>query len=278
MARIKRRNPWIAALLSLPLPGLGHVYNGNWRRGLLLFVCLHVVLAATAILGIIHTFAGLAFVLILATAGQVFIAADAAVGARRAGEVALRWFQRWFVYAAVLVLFHAALIPVIRWSCPPGLLGVRTFRMPASSMEPALVRGDYFLAEIPLFSRVVPERGDLILFPYPEDTSKTFVKRVISLPGEKLQIKDKTVLINGREIDDPWGVHHDPRTLPSSLNPRDNYGPATIPDGSVFVMGDNRDMSHDSRFFGSVKIEEVFGKALFIYWSKDWDRIGRKIR
>ena len=158
------------------------------------------------------------------------------------------------------------------------LLPVRTFRTPANSMAPTLEKGDYFIAKMERYGDRAPERGDIVIFPFPEDTSKLFVKRVIGLPGERIQIKDKAVFINNRPLNDPWGSHLDKRSLPGDDAPRDNYGPVSIPEGWIFVLGDNRDFSQDSRFWGFVEINEIKGKPLFIYWSDDWNRIGKQIR
>lgn len=133
-----------------------------------------------------------------------------------------------------------------------------------------------------------PERGDIIVFMFPEDETKDFIKRVIGLPGDKLEIKDKKVYVNGQRLTELYTQHVDPAVLAHTIQPRDNLGPITVPDDSYFVMGDNRDQSLDSRFWGFVKREKIKGKAFLIYWSWDgrgdpahwvrWDRIGRIIR
>lgn len=160
------------------------------------------------------------------------------------------------------------------------LLPVRTFRMPTSSMAPALEKGDYLIAGMKPYADSAAKRGDVVIFPYPEDTSKLYIKRIIGLPGERIQIKDKVVFINDQRPDDPWGVHKDKLTIPvnDEFGRRDNFGPVDIPEGEVFVLGDNRDFSQDSRFFGNIRIKEIRGKPLFIYWSDEWNRIGKQIK
>ena len=132
--------------------------------------------------------------------------------------------------------------------------------MPASSMVPGLELGDHFIAKLEKYGDRLPRRGDIIVFPYPEDRSVDFVKRVIGLPGERIEIKDKVVFINGRPLEDPWGVCESNVTFPSNIAPRDNFGPVEVPKGSVFVLGDNRDYSHDSRFWGYVETKDIQGK------------------
>ena len=158
------------------------------------------------------------------------------------------------------------------------LLPVRTFRMPTSSMAPALEKGDYLIARMKPCADSAAKRGDIVIFPYPEDESKLFIKRIVGLPGQRIQIKNKGVFINDRPLDDPWGVYKTNVTIPKHDSPRDNFGPKDIPEGEVFVLGDNRDFSQDSRFFGNIKIKEMRGKPLFIYWSDDWNRIGKQIQ
>ena len=102
--------------------------------------------------------------------------------------------------------------------------------------------------------------------------------RAVGLPGERIQIKDKVVFINDQRLEDSWGVYKTRVTIPRNVSPRDNFGRVDIPAGEIFVMGDNRDFSQDSRFWGNVEIKEIKGKALFIYWSDDWSRIGKQIR
>jgi signal peptidase I len=125
-----------------------------------------------------------------------------------------------------------------------------------------------------------PRPGDVVVFIWPKDRSKDFIKRVIATEGQTIEIRNREVLIDGKPWDDPHAVHDEPRAGPS-----DNYGPYTVPAGHVFVMGDNRDHSFDSRYWGPVPLADIKGQALIIYWSWDgepgrwvrWDRIGRLV-
>ena len=118
-----------------------------------------------------------------------------------------------------------------------------------------------------------PARGDIIVFVYPRDRSKDFIKRVIGLPGEKIQIVGKEILVNDVPIEDPWGKYETNHVNTGSV--RDKYGPQTVPPDSLFVMGDNRDNSQDSRYWGFVDLNAVKGKAFVIYFS--WDRTSRNL-
>lgn len=152
-------------------------------------------------------------------------------------------------------------------------------------MMQTLLIGDHIIADKLIYKTSEPRRGDIVIFPFPEDPSKDFIKRLIALSGETIEIIDKKIFINGNLLIEPYVTHTDKRFIPKDLQPRDNFGPTTIPDDSVFVMGDNRDNSYDSRFYGFVKKSSIKGKAIIIYWSWDneafgvrWNRIGTKIK
>lgn len=156
---------------------------------------------------------------------------------------------------------------------------IQAFKIPSGSMLPTLQVGDHLLVskfiygiKIPLRGTTLipikaPKRNDVIVFKYPQDRSVDYIKRVIGLPGEKLKIINKQVYINDRLIEDPYAYYMSEVIIPD--NPRDNLSAVTIPEGKFFVMGDNRDNSHDSRFWGVVDQKDILGKAFIIYWS--WD-------
>ena len=163
-------------------------------------------------------------------------------------------------------------------------------------MEDTLAVGDYFLVNKIIFGTTIPftdkrilkirdpRRGDVIVFEYPEDPSKDFIKRVIGTPGDEVEVKEKKVYINGRPYENPHEVHKEKEMIPREQNPRDNFGPVKVPENSYFVMGDNRDRSYDSRFWGFVKNPKIKGLAFIKYWSWDsarlrirWGNIGRLI-
>ncbi|HEU18858.1 MAG TPA: signal peptidase I [Deltaproteobacteria bacterium] len=174
---------------------------------------------------------------------------------------------------------------------------VQAFKIPSGSMLPTLQVGDWLLVnkfiygvKIPAIRNTMipiknPERGDIVVFIYPMDRSIDFIKRVIGIAGDTIEIKDKKIFINGSPLDDPYGVFTDNLVIPPSVQPRDNFGPVTVPDDHIFVMGDNRDSSYDSRFWGFVNCRDVLGKAFVIYWSWNgdensvrWNRLAKIIR
>lgn len=158
---------------------------------------------------------------------------------------------------------------------------VQAFKIPSGSMKPTLQVGDYLLVNefiygirIPytgtrLFPYKEPKRGDVIVFIYPVDPSKDFIKRVIGTEGEKVQIVHDKIYINDKQIPDPWG-HFKTDEAAEYFQGVENFGPVVVPKDSFFVMGDNRDNSADSRFWGFVPLKDVLGKAFIIYFS--WNR------
>ena len=164
---------------------------------------------------------------------------------------------------------------------------VQAFKIPSSSMEPTLQVGDHLLVnkfiygikfpfiETKYFQFKKPQRGDIIVFVYPKDRSKDFIKRVIGTEGEKVQIVHNKIYINNQLIEDPWGRYDERAPSTKYLQPMEIFGPVTVPVNSVFVLGDNRDNSQDSRFWGFVNVNEVKGKALIIYFS--WDRYAENL-
>ena len=149
--------------------------------------------------------------------------------------------------------------------------------------------GDHILTDKVAYLVRDPRQGDIITFLYPEDETKTFVKRIVGLPGDTIQIRNKVVYVNRNPLKDTaYTQRIDPGIIDGRINPRDNFGPVTLPPKAYFVLGDNRDQSLDSRFWGYVQRDKIEGKVRVIYWSsivdgaiKDgvrWDRIGQQLR
>jgi signal peptidase I len=156
---------------------------------------------------------------------------------------------------------------------------VQAFKIPSESMVPTLQVGDHLFVckfsygiNIPFINKKIfewasPKRGDIVVFRYPENPKRDFIKRVIGLPDEEIHIINKEVYINGVHLIEEYKIHNDFYTSPAKFSPRDNWEkPIKIPKDCVFVMGDNRDSSLDSRFWGPLNRNMIKGKAIFIYW------------
>ena len=145
---------------------------------------------------------------------------------------------------------------------------VQAYRVSSGSMEPSLVEGDFLFVNKVSYYFSEPQAGEIIVFAYPLNPSKDYIKRIVALPGQKVEVRDKQLYIDDVPIrDDEWAIYTDPETIPELFSPRDNFGPFHVPAGQYFVLGDNRDDSHDSRFWGFLERKHVKGKAMFIYWS-----------
>ncbi len=193
---------------------------------------------------------------------------------------------------------------------------VQAFKIPSGSMLPTLKIGDHILVNkfiygirIPLIGKRLvkfsnPKRGDVIVFVYPVDHAKDFIKRVVAVGGDTIEVRNKQLFVNGEQVPDPcacfqlgpsgrldgqgWvcGAKGAEAAAEAGLfRQGDNFGPVTVPPGHLFVMGDNRDRSYDSRFWGPVSLDKVKGKAFLIYWSWNgrdrwvrWERIGHTIK
>jgi signal peptidase I len=154
---------------------------------------------------------------------------------------------------------------------------IESYKIISESMIPTLLVGDNLLANkfvyglnLPFFNRKIfiltsPHRRDIIVFRSPEDPRKDLIKRVIAVEGDSIEERNKEIFVNGKPADEPYVLHTD-----SFLeDPRDDFGPYVVPRGKLFAMGDNRDVSYDSRYFGFVDVKDVEGKASLLYWS--WD-------
>lgn len=162
-------------------------------------------------------------------------------------------------------------------------------QVPTESMKPTILVGDHFFLDKIAFSANYPvvlrpylprrsvNRGDIVAFKSPVDGNIPFVKRVIGIPGDTVMLRDKNLYLNGKKLEEPYKIHVDSTIYeedgwtPEELKVRDNYGPITVPSDSYFVMGDNRDNSNDSRYWGFIARDEIIGKPLFIYWSYEGD-------
>ena len=158
---------------------------------------------------------------------------------------------------------------------------VQAFKIPSGSMLPTLQIGDHLLVnkfiygvKVPFSGSVLipiknPAPGDIVVFRFPKNPKLDYIKRVIGVAGDTIEIRNKRIYVNGKPFHDLYGVYTDSKILPPDISPRDNFGPVKVPEHHIFVMGDNRDNSYDGRFWGFVDLDAVRGKAFIIYWS--WD-------
>src|SRR5262245_6115801 len=188
-------------------------------------------------------------------------------------------FREWIESLAGTIIFVVVFTSLI----------AQATQVPTESMKPTILVGDHFFLDkisfpgnFPAFMRpYLPHRtirhGDIIAFKSPVDQNIPFVKRVIGVPGDTVEIRSKTLYLNGEKLDEPYKIHIDPEIYkndtwnPQELVIRDNYGPQVVPPDKFLVLGDNRDNSQDSRYWGYVDRDAIIGKPLFVYWSYESD-------
>ena len=305
------RRPWIAAVLSLLLPGLGHLYVGRPRLAavvnLLGFVAIALLYVGAVFVPLAPLNVALPFVLVLI----LWLGAPlhAALLANRAGaDYDLRPSNRWYVYACLYVVLGILLLPEI-----PGWLRthiVEAFRIPSGAMEPTVQIGDFlYVAKWPRDKRR-PLLGRVLVFDSVDEPGLKVIKRVLGMPGDTLVMQSGVLIRNGRSLQESYIVHTDPGRTEDSLQ-RDkmrqwqvhyhvgaeagyapdvqDWGPVIVPPDSFFTLGDNRDASYDSRYYGFVPFTNVIGRPSVIYFSFDpmspepflsrvrWNRIGQRV-
>jgi signal peptidase I len=283
MERIKKRRPFAAALLSIISPGLGQIYNVQLKKGVIFYLVSTlsgIMIVATSLA---TSFYGGVALLIITILIYLYILADAIVIAVKSREARLKRYNRWYYY---LLFFMVAAGISLAYSAymAPKIYSIKAYSISTGGMMPTLLKGDHIITELNPYKKEQTQRGDIIVFKYPEDPERDFIKRIIGIGGDKIQSIDKVIYINGAPIDEPYTIYSDEQIKPGGIEPRDNFGPFVIPDDKLFVLGDNRDGSYDSRYWGYVGTDAVISKAIYIYWSWDdetgpdrLDRIGKII-
>jgi len=280
----KKRSPIAAFFLALLASGLGQIYNGQLYKGIIFFFSGYALVILSALTGLQRFFLGWIIVLAGRIIWQAYIIADALVVSIRKKEISLNFYNKPYIYILVILISMLSFF-TINLLINNELVGIKTFSIPSGAMQPTLAVGDYICVDLKHYRATKPQRGDVAVFIYPKDPAVDYIKRVIGLPGDTVEIRDKKVYINGQEYRTPQAVFKDANIYRGAGDPRrDNFGPVTVPPGNYFFMGDNRDHSYDSRFWGFVPLNLIKGKALYIYYSRDreksrtrWERLGKSI-
>jgi len=162
--------------------------------------------------------------------------------------------------------FDSLVVAVVIAMIIKGLL-LQTYTIPSGSMLNTMLIGDFLLLNRLAYVFSEPERGDVVVFEYPLEPNKDFIKRVVGTPGDRLMLVDKVLYVNGEPTQEDYKLLNGQPPIPAELSTKDNFEEITVPEGKYFMMGDNRDNSYDSRFWGFVDESKIKGKALMIYWS-----------
>lgn len=270
--RVGRVSRIFAFVLSLVAPGAGHFLLGRMRRGV-----------AWAIGGAVFGLA-LLFTLPIAFFTMALIAVigplahfASAVDSLRRGGVRPPWRILLISWCALFVGSWVLQEPVKTYYRTHY---ARAFTIPSGAMQPTLLVGDYISTNNSAYRVQQPRRGDIIVFKYPRDETRDFIKRIIGTPGDKLQVRGHQVLLNGKPLEEPYVTQSSVSVASVSQSGVCNYAYGceviTVPPDSYFVMGDNRDNSQDSRYWGFVRRDKILGRAFTIYWS--WDETQHRPR
>lgn len=243
------RHPFIAAFLACTMPGLGQVYNGELIKGVSCFILVMVSAAlglrAALLLPDRLLFHGVLAVILLVGVLVVFTIVDAYAQASKSDAAyLLKSYNRWYFYLAAWLLGFAV------FSLGQGYIRghfIEAYTIPTQSMEPTVRQGDYVLADKTAYGRMAPQKGDIVIFLFPDDRSKRYIKRIEALPGDTIALPDGTV--------------------------------EKVPHGCAYVLGDNWEQSLDSRHFSYIPLRDIAAKVRQVYYSSGeegirWERIG----
>ncbi|CAA6824607.1 MAG: Signal peptidase I (EC [uncultured Thiotrichaceae bacterium] len=289
------RKPLFAALMSALLPGFGQLYNGEINKAIWVYVSFAILAIPMGIVIALYLPSSLMmFALVMALVAVLgvwlFGIVDAWRGAAKQSEYHLKSWQSSGMYVLVLVLFGFLALPLL--TNYVRFHQVESFRIPSGSMSPTIVRGDFLFADKRYSCagcKQAVQRGDIVVFANPNNRTLYYIKRVIALPEDHVQIRGNEIFVNGQSLltesdqsqlviteslgDKRWKVQWDASKASQGLE-------MVVPAGEVFVLGDNRSASNDSRTFGTVPLQDLVGKARQVWLSlaEDgvrWGRLGK---
>jgi len=260
---VRKRRVWLAGLLSLAGGPVGHVYVGHLKRAVVILVTgwLLALVAFPITLSLPFGRVAVAILFLLAIGYPLWITVDAVRLALRKGEATLLPYQRWWAYVLFAVTFialnHTFVFP-LRSLC------AEAFVNPSRGMANTILPGDHFIVDKVRYRFQPIRHGDVVAFYSEGKGSPLYVMRVVGLPGDCVEIRDEVVIRNGKRLWEDYAKFQGSRPPHVDLG---NYGPEVVPEHHVFVLGDNRRLSKDSRIIGFIPKTDVVGQARIIYWS-----------
>lgn len=284
----KPRNAFVAFFLSLILPGLGQIYNGQQKKAIIFFVSLRLVPFLFGVTRGATFFGGLLALLFVEVGLRIYFLIDAVKNARRQKNYVLKSYNTWYYY----VIIGIAMTSVLWLYKVSDALGIGTFKIPTTSNHPTLHVGDWLVADRQAYRNREPDYGDIVVFEGPDEQLYTF--RVAGRPNDSLELKDNMLIINGRpansrfindttdgqfavrelDVDLPNGHQHRMYTFKTPVDTaKANIKNIVVPAGCYYLLGDNRDNALDSRYTGFVNREKILGQIVYSYWGKSTDRI-----
>lgn len=250
---MKQRKPFVALFASLVIPGLGQLYNGDLNKFFVMYaisLSIDIWLLFTSIL---FTTFGLIIGIITHLSYRIFVAFEAFTKTQSIKSNPLKSFNRWYIYIGIIVMSFFVVTILIATSKQ----NIETFAVRSGSMKPTLFIDDCMVANKKYFNKNAPKAGDIIVYHVPKDHSaKLLLHRVIATEGHEIEIRDTKVFIDNKEIKENYIAEP----------PNYTYRLTKIPKGHIFILGDNRNNSYDSHVFGPVKLTDVKGKIMHVYW------------
>lgn len=296
----RRRVPFDAFLASLVVPGLGQIYNGMPKLGVILLITPILSIIIFCLSGLLARFSGLVAWCAIVLTTHVSGAVHAFISARRISDYKLKWFNRGLVYLAVLIVYLGMWPTILKSDHVHWLVGFKGYKVAAdSSSRPTLIGGDHLVARIMKPGTLPVMKGDMILFNWdrykglnitdncqvarwhaPDEIPpgvafllNSLISRVVAMGGESVEIRNDSIFVNGHRLEEPWARGY------AKQKYLEGCGPYRIPEDSVLVAGDNK----ETFSMGLVNKKQVFGKVLCVYYSSlggqiRWDRMGREIK
>lgn len=268
----------LAAVLSILLPGFGQTYNRQPQKGMIFLLLLPAYVFFAGAVRLVSTFHGFLLGAAIQFSLLIWATVDSVIcgGNKILSRPGFSKARLWFSIAVLLVVINSV-AEVTNFALNRTRAGMEALLNPNDSMAPTLIEGDRFASDTWYYKQGSPQRGDVVMFEIPGQDSSEHVKRIIALGGDTIEGKKDGVYVNGERLNEPY-------LMPGSSegqNSRDNsdiFGQVRVPAGNYFLLGDNRQDSFDSRYFGAVPASKIKGRALYIYFSRDWAHIGKTIR
>ena len=271
--KIRKRNPFLAAILYLVNAGLGFLYVGKPLLAVIFALISIFLIALAAWAGLFFSptsfYAAFAVIFSVYMLGMVWVI----VYAVKSKPEPLKKYQRWYFYVGFFIVAAVLYQPLMGYR--DRVFGYDMFRFPSGSMLDTLFIGDFVVANTWAYRNENPKRGDVIVFRFPGDRTIKYLKRIIAIGGDTIEMKDGVTLVNNIAIKEPY--LNEKYTERTKTN---HFPPAVVPKDYYFVLGDNRDHSNDSRYWGFVPASDVLGKIEFVWFSYGktegirWERLG----
>lgn len=281
-----KRKPWLSALLNFLLAGLGQLYCGHMTKAIVIFIINLIVMNisfAFLVFLEIHPLNSILFAFVTLSMWIFLILNGYKAAGKVSSDYSLQPFNKWYLYTILIIALSFTEEFVI-----PVFGNYKFYAIPSQNMENTLLVGDYILADLNAYKIENPEPGDIVIFLFPGDLQTKYIKRCVAIQGDTVLLKDKKLFVNGLRFPDEESAKYIDTTADGlqkimprregGKDSRDNFGPYLVPSASYFMMGDSRDNSYDSRYWGAVHQDLILGKLIRIHFSTYFDRIGIRPR